>query len=190
MIFNKLPSNWVNWRLQGWCQSPYVHNSHVTGNDEAGHSPEAVYQLRTIHIVPHHRQQFKSRLPSTRLDGVIYVTEAAKKRKWPHTSNEVHLRRINEDLRNTYDSHLAMPPMAVPIASTFCKSNRIIYVMDDVRSSLLRLWKSYKAIYSQQINESTMITDMITDMITGIICLSMGAVEDSWAAIADRVVAP
>jgi len=62
--------------------------------------------------------------------------------------------------------------------------------MDDVRSLLLRLRKSYKAIYGQHINESTMINDMITDMITGIICLSMGAVEDSGAAIADRVVAP
>jgi len=62
--------------------------------------------------------------------------------------------------------------------------------MDDVRSFLQRLQKSHKAIYGHQINESTMITDMITDMINGIICLSMGGVQDSGAAIADRVAAP
>jgi len=124
MIFDKLPFNWVNWRLQGWCQSPYVHQSRVTGNTKAGHSPEAIYELRAIHVDPHRRRQLKSRSPSTRLDGVIYVTEAAKKRKRAHTSNEVHLRGIREDLRNTHDSHLAMPPMAVPIAITFCKSQR------------------------------------------------------------------
>jgi hypothetical protein len=56
-----------------------------------------------------------------------------------------------------------MPPMAVPIAITFC--NGIIYVMDDVRSLLQRLRKSYKAIYVQQINESTMVTDMITGIV-------------------------
>jgi len=100
MIFDKLPSNWVNWWLQGRLQerfqSPCVYKSRVTGNAEAGpfprdffdpyptsaieagHSPEAVYELRAIHVDPHHRRQLKSRLPSTRLDGVIYATEAAK----------------------------------------------------------------------------------------------------------------
>jgi len=75
MIFDKLPSNWVNWRLQGRCQSPYIHKSRVTGNAKAGHSPEAVYELHTIHVNPHRRWQFQSQFPSARLNGVIYVTD-------------------------------------------------------------------------------------------------------------------
>jgi len=43
-------------------------------------------------------------------------------RKRVHTSNEVHLWRIRADLRDTHDSHLAMPLMAVPIAITFYKT--------------------------------------------------------------------
>ena len=90
-----------------------------------------VYEIRTGHVDLHPRRQLKSRLPSTWLNGIIYVT-------------------------------------------------------DDVRSLPQRLRKSYKAIYGQRVNESTMITDMIT----GIIGLSMGRVQDSGAAIADRVAAP
>ena len=82
MIFGKLPSNWVNWRLQGRLQGRYVHKSRVTGNSETGHSPEAIYEWRATHIYPHSRQQLKSRSPSTRLDGVIYVTEAVKSVNW------------------------------------------------------------------------------------------------------------
>ena len=73
-----LPSNWVNGQLQGQCQSPYVHKSCITGNAKAGHSPEVFYELHAIHVDPHHRRQLKSRLPSSRLDGVIYVMEAVK----------------------------------------------------------------------------------------------------------------
>jgi hypothetical protein len=58
--------------------------------------------------------------------------------------------------------------------------------MDDISSLLQRLRKSYKAIYGKQINESTTITDMITSVIG----LSTGRVQDSGAAIADRVAAP
>jgi hypothetical protein len=35
MRFDKLPSNWVNWRLQGRFHSPYATQSRVTGNAEA-----------------------------------------------------------------------------------------------------------------------------------------------------------
>jgi hypothetical protein len=55
----------------------------------------------------------------------------------------------------------------------------------DVRSLLQRIRKSYKAIYDQRVNKSTMITDIIT----GIIGLSTGRVQDSGAAIAGRVAA-
>jgi hypothetical protein len=55
----------------------------------------------------------------------------------------------------------------------------------DVRSLLQRIRKSYKAIYDQRVNKSTMITDIIT----GIIGLSTGRVQDSGAAIADRLAA-
>jgi hypothetical protein len=57
---------------------PYIHKSRVTGNAEAGHSPEAVYELHAIYVDPHRGRQFKSRSLSTRLDGVIYVTDAAR----------------------------------------------------------------------------------------------------------------
>jgi len=52
-----------------------------------GHIPRAkrtyggsgqIYEIRAIHVDPHRRRQLQSRLLSTRLDGVIYVTEAAK----------------------------------------------------------------------------------------------------------------
>jgi len=36
IIFNKLPSNWVNWRLQGRFHGPYAIESCVTRNAEAG----------------------------------------------------------------------------------------------------------------------------------------------------------
>jgi hypothetical protein len=75
MIFYKLSSNWVNWRLQGRCQSPFIHKSRVTSNAKAGHSPEAIYELHAIHIDPHHRWQFQSQLPSARLNRVIYITD-------------------------------------------------------------------------------------------------------------------
>ena len=65
------------------------------------------------------------------------------------------------DLRDTHDSHLAMPPMNLP----------------------QRLRKSYKAIYGQRrCDYTTMIPDFFR--------LLMGRVQDSGAAIADRVVAP
>ena len=91
-----------------------------------------VYEIRASHVDLHRRRHSKSRLPSTRLNGSIYVTE-------------------------------------------------------DVRSLLWRLRKSYKAIYGERLNESSMITSMITDMITGIIGLLMDIVQDSGAAIADRM---
>jgi len=78
MIFDQLPSNWVNWELQGRCQSPDIDKSCVTSNAEVGHSPEAVCELHAIHIDPHRQQQFKLRSPSTWLDGVIYLTDAAR----------------------------------------------------------------------------------------------------------------
>jgi len=78
MIFDKLPSNWVNWRLQGPCQSPYIYKSRFTGNAKAGYSPEAFYELCAIHIDPHRQRRLKSRSRSTRLDGVIYITDAVR----------------------------------------------------------------------------------------------------------------
>jgi len=78
MIFDKLPSNWVNRRLQGQCQSPYIHQSRVTGNAEVVHSPEAVCELHVIHVDPHRKQQLKLRSPSRWLDGVIYLMDAAR----------------------------------------------------------------------------------------------------------------
>jgi len=102
MRFDKLPSNWVNWRLQGRSHSLYATQSRVTGNAEAnptsvhlddsqltinGHIPGKkctygesgrICAIRTIHISRCHRWQFQSQLPSTRLDWVIYITEAAR----------------------------------------------------------------------------------------------------------------
>jgi len=75
MRFDKLLSNWVNWWLLGWCQSPYVHNSHVTRNAKAGQSLEAVYEWRAIHVDPHRQWQFQSQLHSAEPKGVIYVTD-------------------------------------------------------------------------------------------------------------------
>jgi len=43
-----------------------IHNGRVTGNAKAGHSPEAVYELRAIHVDPNRRWQFQSQLPSAR----------------------------------------------------------------------------------------------------------------------------
>lgn len=61
--------------------------------------------------------------------------------------------------------------------------------MDEVRSLLQLLRKSYKAIKTQRVSESSMntdiITNMITDIISGIICLSMGSIQDSGAVIGD-----
>ena len=55
--------------------------------------------------------------------------------------------------------------------------------MDDVRSLVQRLRKSYKAIFGQRLcKNTTMITDFFR--------LWMGRVQDSAAAIADRVAAP
>jgi len=42
--------------------------------------------------------------------------------KQAHTSNKVHLRRIRDDSRDMHHSHRAMPPMAVPVAITFHKT--------------------------------------------------------------------
>jgi hypothetical protein len=95
-----------------------------------GHSPEAVYELRAIHVDPHRRRQ----------------------------------------LQSDYLLHNSI----------------VIYVTDVARSLPQRLGKSYKAIYGQRVNEATVITDTIT----GIIGLSTGTVQDSGAAIADRVAAP
>jgi len=91
-----------------------------------------VYEIRASHVDLHHRRQWKSQLHSTRLNGIIYVT-------------------------------------------------------DDVRNSLQRLRKSYKAIYGQRLwNDATMITDIITCVIG----LSTGRVQDSGAAITDHVAPP
>jgi len=49
---------------------------------------------------------------------------SCEERKQAPTLNKVHLQRIRVDLRDTHDSHLAMPPMAVPIAITFCKTQQ------------------------------------------------------------------
>jgi hypothetical protein len=107
-------------------------NGHITGTKCTYGGSGRVYEIRASHVDLHRRRQSKSRLPSTRLNGIIYVTE-------------------------------------------------------DVRSLPRRLRKSFKAIYGQQLNESSMITSMITDMITGIIGLLIDTVQDSGAAIADRV---
>ena len=111
MRFDKLPSYWGNWPLQGWFRSPCVQKSRVTANakagpsprispilirqaelranyrDDAGHNctPECthggwgrVWEIRAIRIDGHRWRQLQSQLPSSRLDAVIYVTEAAK----------------------------------------------------------------------------------------------------------------
>jgi len=75
---DKLPSNWDNWQWQGRFRIIYLHKSRIADNAEAGHSPEAVYKLRAIHVDPHRRRQLKSGSRTTRRDGLIYVTEAAK----------------------------------------------------------------------------------------------------------------
>jgi len=102
MIIDKLPSNWVDWWLQGWWQSPYVHKSCTTGNARAGHSSEAVYKLRAIHVNSHRWRQLKSRSPSTRLDGVSCVKEAAKKHKRVDNETEMNLQRICVDFCNPH----------------------------------------------------------------------------------------
>ena len=50
---------------------------------------------------------------------VLWAERSCEESKRAHTSNQVHLRRLRADLCDTPDSHLAMPPMAVPIANTF-----------------------------------------------------------------------
>jgi hypothetical protein len=62
--------------------------------------------------------------------------------------------------------------------------------MQDVRSLPEQLRKSYEAIYSQQVTESTMITGMITVMMTGIIGLLPATVHHCGAVIAHHVAAP
>jgi len=106
--------------------------------------------------------------------------------KRAHTLNEVHvwlyslhLRRIRADLRDMHDSHLAMPPMAVPIAFTFCKTMGVIYIMDAATSSssayaLIPLWLPNDYWYDYRYHWG----------------ISWGRVRDSGAAIADRVAAP
>jgi len=78
LIFDMLPSNWLNWQFQRRFHSPYATESRVTGNAEAVDSPEWVYKLCAIHVDPYHRRQLTLRLQSIRLDWVSYVTEAAK----------------------------------------------------------------------------------------------------------------
>ena len=89
---------------------------------------------------------------------------------------EIHASQV--DLHRRQQSKSRLPSIRL---------NGIIHVTEDVRSLPRRLRKSYKAIYGQRLNESSMITSMITDMITGIIGLLMDTVQDSGAAIADRV---
>jgi hypothetical protein len=77
--------------------------------------------------------------------------------------NNEHLWRICADLRDTHDSHLAMPLWQLKSQLPSARFNGIIDVMDGVRSLLQWLRKSYKALYHQQLcNELTMIPDMIT----------------------------
>jgi hypothetical protein len=89
--------------------------------------------------------------------------------------DEVHLRRIRADLRDMHDSHLAMPPTAAEIAITFYTTEW---------SHLL--YECCVEFYQRLCND----INMITNMITGIIGLSTGRVQESGAAIADRVASP
>jgi len=107
-------------------------NGHITRTKCTYGGSGRVYEIPASHVDLHRRWQSKSRLPSTRPNGIIYITE-------------------------------------------------------DVRNLPRRLRKSYKAIYGQRLDESSMITSMITDMTTSIIGLLMDTVQDSGAAIADRV---
>ena len=58
---------------------------------------------------------------------------------WARRTCEVHPRTIRVDICDTYDSHLAAPPMATPIGITSTLNG---IVMDDYRSLLQRQWKS------------------------------------------------
>jgi hypothetical protein len=72
---------------------------------------------------------------------------------------------MRADLRDSDHSHLAMPPMAVPIAITFCKTQWDHPRTDDARSLPPRLQKSYTAIYGQRLcNDTTMITDFFRQL--------------------------
>jgi hypothetical protein len=53
-------------------------NGHIPRTKYTYESSVQIYEIRAIHVDPHRRRQLQSRLLSTRLDGVIYVTEAAK----------------------------------------------------------------------------------------------------------------
>jgi len=102
MRFEKLHSNRVNWRSQWRFRSPFSTESCVTGNAEAGRtsvhscwyslddsrwSPLSMYTywergwvhaIHTVQVDPHCWWQLQTWLPSTRLDGVIYVTDACE----------------------------------------------------------------------------------------------------------------
>jgi len=145
MWFDRLPSNWVNWRLQGRFHSPYATESHVTGKAEAGPFPE----------VP-----------------LILIWQAQLKlRSQIHPTRMIHI----------YQCHWWQFQLQLPSG----RPNGLIYGMEDVTGSPQWQRQSYKAIYSQRVNESTMITNMIS----GIIGLSIGAVQVSGPAITDRVAA-
>ena len=83
----------------------------------------------------------------------------------------LHLQRITAGLRDTHDSYLVMPLMAVPIAITFYTT----------RWSHLR-YCCCEEFQQRLCNDTTMITDIFR--------LLMGRVQDSGAAIADGVAAP
>jgi len=103
----------------------------------------------------------------------LWAERTCEERKRAHTMNEVHLRRIREDLRDTHDSHLAMPPMAVPIAIPFYMT----------RWSPLRYWwcEEFTAAATEVLwNDTTLNTDFLR--------LLMGRVQDSGAAITDRTI--
>jgi hypothetical protein len=89
-------------------------------------------------------------------------------------SCDVHHRTIRGNLLDMHNSHLAAPPMATPIAITFYTT----------QWSHLR-YGCCKVAQQRLCNDTTMIADMIT----GIIGLSTGRVQDSGAAIADRLAA-
>jgi hypothetical protein len=109
MRFDKLPSNWVNWRLQERFQSPYVPESRITGNAEAGLSRDSLESCPTSAI----RCELLTR-QRPQLHTQVHLPWYS----WAERSCKVHPRMIRADLPDKHDSDLAAPPMAVLIAIT------------------------------------------------------------------------
>jgi len=109
----------------------HMQQSRVTGNANAGIYRNFLESCLPSAIRCEQSRQFRPQL-HTQVHLWLY--------SWAERSREVHSRTIRADLCNTHNSHLAAPPIAMPIAIT-STLNRIIYVIDDVRNLLQGLQK-------------------------------------------------